>query len=213
MPILVLPTQRDLFTVTGVNAATYRSDIFRGLGAAAFGTAEPLLENRPLGLDAVALKIRDKLNELGLKRKLAAVITRGFFDRWVEGVSFAEHAGQSIVFVVVELDPKKFGDRPWVCAVGPTAKLDDYIRTLPSPRRRILFVDLREMLDDIRKRGVKAGLDMSAHFFVPPDHPALAEVREHWETWRAEHKLVGAVGEKHPKFDKSHRKTIESLLH
>jgi hypothetical protein len=211
MTILVLPAQRDLFTVAGINSATYRSDLFRGQGAAAFGTAEPLLQNRPLGLDAVALRIRDGLNDLGLSRKLAAVITRGFFDRWVEGVVHADHDRQSIVFVVVELDPKKLV-HPWVCAIGPDAKLDDYIRGLPAPQRRVLFIELRDLIDDIRNRGMEAGLDMSAPFFVSADHPVLAEIKQHWESWRAEHKIVGAVGAKLPNLDKTHRKIVESLV-
>jgi hypothetical protein len=203
MPILVLSGYQDLFTVAGVVKKTYYSDIHRGQGAAAYGAAEPI--RQVLGLDAVALNIRDELNELGLKRKMAAHMTRCFFDRWVEGVSFVQHEKQTIVFGATQLD-----DDLWVSAVGPAAKLDQYIATLPRPRRRSFFVDLHDIIADIRARGEKAGLDMrSRPFFFPPDHPQMIETKKYWEAWRKENEVEG---DRPPKLSQIHRKAVENLV-
>ena len=96
--ILTLPSQSALFAVTGTNPATHRSDLFREQAAAAFGAAEPVLKERPLAVDAVAMKLRDELNERGLSRKLSATIVRGYFDHWIEAVAHADYDGQDVVF-------------------------------------------------------------------------------------------------------------------
>jgi hypothetical protein len=207
--ILALPSQRALFAVTGTNPTTYRSDVHRAQGAAAFGVAEPIFKDRPLALDAVAICLRDELNERGLSREVAAAVVRGFFDRWAEGISHADHDDQDVIFGVVELDPQKFPDT-WRCAVGPAEKLDEYLKGLPRPQRRALFVHLRETLAGIRGRATKAKLDLSGRFFVPPYHPLIAKTRSYWEKWRAHNNVGPRV--KFPKPDRPYRQSIEALL-
>jgi hypothetical protein len=205
-----LPDQRALMTVTGTNPATYRSDLHRGQGVAAFGASEPVAKDRPLMLDAVAVVIRDELHERGLSRKLAADIVRGFFDRWAEAVSHADHDDQDVVFGVVELDPKIQVDN-WICAIGPVEKLADYLMSLPRPQRRVLFVHLRDLLSEIRGRAAKAKLDLSGRFFVPPDHRLLAQINADWSNWRAKNKVTGPRA-KVPELGRPYRQRIEELL-
>ncbi|WP_454619349.1 hypothetical protein [Bradyrhizobium cenepequi] len=207
-PIFALPSQRALFAVTGINPATYRSDVFRDQSVAAFGASEPVARDRPLVLDAVAIRLRDELQELGLSRKLAASIVRGFFDRWAEGVAYADHENQDVIFAVIEFDPRKFRDVPWVCTVGPAEKFEDYLKTLPRPRRRIVFVHLRETLADLRERAAKAKVELPEHFFVSPEHPLLAQIKTDWAKWRADNK----VGIKLPKLERQYRQSVEDLL-
>jgi hypothetical protein len=206
MPILTLSKKKDLLTVTGMNENTYRGDIFRGWGAAAFSVDRPLLEDRPLRLDAVALSLRDGLNELGLTRKFAAEITRAFFDRWAEAVSIAEHTGRTTVFVVAEVDRRS---SPWICAAGPHNQLHKFVRSLPRPQR-VLFIEMLDLIEGLRKRGTAAGIDMSANFFVPPDHAFLAEVKRDWERWRAESTADGIIGARPAPMG---RKAVEAALH
>lgn len=210
--ILALPDMRWLLKITGTNAATWRSDVHRGLSVAAFGASGPILETRPLLLDAVAVRLRDDLAEV-VPRKLAANIVRGFFDRWAEGVAHAEHDGQDVVFVVAEPDPRRYGkDANWYCAVGPAEKLGAYVASLPQPLRRVLVIHMRETLADIRRGAANVRLDLSgAHFFVPPDHPMLTEVKTEWAKWRAENNVTGTRA-RFPKVDKQRRHAIEEVL-
>jgi hypothetical protein len=206
----ILPDQRALLAVTGSNPATYRSDLHRGQGVAAFGASEPVAKDRPLMLDAVAVVLRDELHGRGLPRKLAADIVRGFFDRWAEGVAHADHDGQDVVFVVVEVDPKIQADS-WFCAIGPAGKLCDYLMSLPRPQRRALFVHLRAVLADIRGRAAKAELELSGCFFVAPDHALLAQIKTDWSTWRVKNKITGPRA-KVPELGRPYRQRIEELL-
>jgi hypothetical protein len=187
----------------------HRTDLHRDQGVAAFGAAEPISKSRPLVMDAIALCLRDELNERGLPRKVAAAVVRGFFDNWAEGFSNADYGDQDFMFGVVELDPEEFGDS-WRCAIGPADQYDDYLKRLPWPQRRAVFVHLREMLVNIRSRAAKAKLDLSARVFVPPDHPLIAETRSYWKKWRA-HNKVGPRA-KFPKLDRPYRQSIEALL-
>ena len=60
MPILTL-TNRQLLALTNTTANQYRQDKFREQAVAALGAAEPVLEDRPLLVDAMAMIIRDDL--------------------------------------------------------------------------------------------------------------------------------------------------------
>jgi len=199
-----------LLKITGTNPATWRSDLHRGLGVAAFGAAEPVLRNRPLALDALAVRLRDELAER-LPRKHAGAIVRGFFDHWGEGVAYAEHEGQDTVFVTAELDHRAHGDSNWRCAIGPFDTLQAFINDLPKPVRRVLYVHVLEVLADIRRCAAEAGIDLSGgHFFVPPRHPLLVEVKAHWAKWRAEHDVTGTRA-KFPKIARERKLDIEKL--
>ena len=208
--LITLPDHRALMAVTGTKPATYRSDLFRGQGVAAFGAQEPVAKDRPLAMDAVGIVLRDELHQRGLGRKLASLIVRGFFDRWAEAVSHADHDDQDVVFGVVELDPRIQVDN-WVCAIGPMEKLADYLKSLPRPQRRVLFAHVRDVLSDIRGRAVKAKLDLSGHFFVPPDHKLLAQIKSDWSNWRAKNKITGPRA-KSPELERSYRQRVEDLL-
>jgi hypothetical protein len=212
--IFAFPAMRWLFLAAGINANTWRSEVMRGLSCAAFGAAEPVLTSRPLGLDAVAVHIRDDLASGGLPLKLASAIVRGFFDRWVEGVAHAEHHGQDVVFVVAEVgDPASVkADRNWRCAVGPFDKLQAFVADLPKPVRRVLYVHLLDVLADIRRCAGEAGLDLSGmRFFVPPDHPSLAEIKAEWATWRGANNVTGRHA-KFPRIGRERKADIEGLV-
>jgi hypothetical protein len=149
----------------------------------------------------------------GLPRKLAADIVRGFFDRWAEGIAHAEHDGQDVVFYAAELDPSKFGgDNNWRCGVGPADGFEKHLASLPKPLKRVLFIHLLDALKDIRRCAAESGVDLSgARFFVPPDHPLLAEIKTDWATWRAKSNVTGP-SVKTPKLNQQRRQAIGALV-
>ena len=205
--IFGLPNRRWLFVLSGTKDATYRSDVFRGQSVAAFGAPEPVLESGPLALDAVAIAIRDDLAR-AIPRDVAAAIVRGYFDYWFDAVSNAEHHNQAVVFVAAEL---LGSGNNWRAGYGPTAKLPEYVASLANPRR-LVVVYVNDILDQIRKRAAKAGLDLSGRSFAPPpDHPFLADCKAEWARWRAENVHVTRAT-KGPKIDKEWRQAIGGLL-
>src|SRR2546430_17427063 len=98
MPILPL-TNRQLLALTNPTANQYRQDKFREQAVAAFGAAEPILEDRPLLVDAMAMIIRDDPAR-SIPRRAAATTDRAFWGKRVEGTARVQARGGEVVFAV-----------------------------------------------------------------------------------------------------------------
>ena len=111
--------------------------------------------------------VRDQLVELGMRRKMAAIIVRAFFDHWVEALSKVEHQGRSMLFATADLG----GKRMWT-AFGSEDKFSAFQELLPEdePPKRLYTVKLGEIMDGIRHRAQKADIHLGS-FFLPPEHP------------------------------------------
>jgi hypothetical protein len=210
MPILIV-TPGQHVTLTGLNAATLRSDRARNLTAAAFGAREPLLIGRPLMMDVVSTCVVDKLARDGVPKKIAADTTRGYFDYWMTSVALVEHKGEDRVFVVSELDKRKTGGRDWHAAEGPKDALPKLVADLQATGalRRMHVVDIAEIIREIRKRADDALIDLSlGSFFLPVEHRLFIAWREEFRQWRvqafARHSAVAR------RFDKSQIAAIEA---
>jgi hypothetical protein len=178
MPILTARLG-ELLTITGVNAATMRSDTRRGYGVAAFGTDRPTTPGRYLLIDGVAWRIRDELDRRGMKRKAAANITRTFFDQWITALSHIEHRNEPTLFAVAE-QTEKIGR----CGIGHADELAGYIAQQP-PLRRLICVNIAEIMLDMRERATAAKLSLAGgNFFLPPDHPQFEELVADCREWR-----------------------------
>jgi hypothetical protein len=158
---------QEMLALTGENPATVRNDRRHGQTVAAFGAAEPSSNNKWLLVDCVAMLIRDQLVELGMRRKMAAIIVRAFFDHWVEALSKVEHQGRSMLFATADLG----GKRMWT-AFGSEDKFSAFQELLPEdePPKRLYTVKLGEIMDGIRHRAQKADIHLGS-FFLPPEHP------------------------------------------
>jgi hypothetical protein len=159
----------QLLVLTGVNAASLRTDRLRKLSVAAFGAAEPILLDRYLLVDGVAWRVRDELAGQGMVRRAAAMITRAFFDKWIEAVARIEHRCEPVVFAVAEQSAGV-----WWCGTGNADGLADYVRT-QSPLRRLFVVNVEQILAGMKHRGERADFDLRGNFFLPPDHPLFTE--------------------------------------
>ena len=179
MPILTL-TNRQLLALTNTTANQYRQDKFREQAVAAFGAAEPVLEDRPLVLDAMAMIIRDDLAR-SIPRRAAARTVRAFWDKWIEAVARVEHRGESVVFAVAEQSEGGV----WWCGIGPAQQLPAFVANRP-PLRRLVFANIPQLYSELQNRATKLGFDLSAgKLFLPPDHPLfiswVSEFREQRE--------------------------------
>jgi hypothetical protein len=166
MPILPIlqARQNELLVMTGTNASSLRSDRLRKVSAAAFGAERPVLVDRCLLIDGVALLICDDLRRSGMARRAAAMVVRGFFDKWIEAVARIEHRDEAVLFAVAEQSPGV-----WWCAAGLADQLPGFIRS--NPPRRLFVVNIAMIMLDMKKRAAKAGFDLSGgSFFLPPDH-------------------------------------------
>jgi hypothetical protein len=130
MPILSA-TFRQLITLTGENPSTFRSDRLRGNDVAAFGGKRSVLgPSKYLVVDGLAWKIRDALSDDGVKRHFAAMIVRGFSDRWLECVARIEHRNEVMMFACAEQ-----AEKTWWCGAGLASELPAFLASSPPPRR------------------------------------------------------------------------------
>ena len=195
MPILTA-RPNELLVMTGTNAATLRSDRLRKVSVAAFGAEFPVLEERYLLIDGVAMLIRDDLSRSGMLRRAAAMVVRGFFDKWIEAVARIEHRGEDVLFVVAEQ-----AEGIWWCGTGLAAQLPDFIRN--QPPRRLFCVNIAAILLAMRSRAEKAGYDLTGgSFFLPPDHELYLQ-------WVKEFRERREVAQQ--QFDPLHMKPPRSL--
>jgi hypothetical protein len=168
MPILHAQLN-ELLVMTGTNASSLRSDRLRKVSAAAFGAERPVLEDRSLLIDGVAMMICEDLRRSGMGRRAAAMVVRGFFDKWIEAVARIEHRDEAVLFAVGEQAPGV-----WWCGVGLADQLPGYLRS--NPPRRIFIVNVAAIMLHMRERAEKAGFDLTGgSFFLPPDHPLYQE--------------------------------------
>lgn len=178
MPILTARLG-ELLIIADQNASTLRSDRLRHYAVAAFGAEHPVLEERCLLLDGVAMLVRDELARKGMARLGAATVTRAYWPEWTEALAWVEHKRAPIVFAVAEL---RGGG--WWCAHGRADKLSDFVTN--QPLERLLCVNLAQIKIDMDTRAAKAGFDLSdGTYCLPPDHPVLVEWLKEYRDRRA----------------------------
>src|SRR5262245_57436598 len=128
MAILTL-THRDLLALTNTSSTQYRQDRFRNQWVAAFRAAVPVLRDRRLLIDAMAMIIRDDLAR-SIPRRAAATTVRAFWDKWIEAVARVEHRREPVVFAVAEQS-----EGVWWCGTGPAMQLPAFVNNQPALRR------------------------------------------------------------------------------
>jgi hypothetical protein len=178
MPILTL-TNRQLLALTNTTANQYRQDKFREQAVAAFGAAEPVLEDRPLLVDAMAMIIRDDLAR-SIPRRAAATTVRAFWDKWIDAVARVEHRDEAVVFAVAEQS-----EGVWWCGTGPAEQLPAFVANQP-PLRRLVIANVPQLYTELQNRADKLGFDLAAgELCLAPDDPLfiswVTEFREQRE--------------------------------
>ncbi len=192
MPILTL-TNRQLLALTNTTANQYRQDKFREQAVAAFGAAEPILEDRPLLVDAMAMIIRDDLAR-SIPRRAAATTVRAFWDKWIEAIARVEHRGEEVVFAVAEQS-----EGVWWCG------------TL----RRLVIANAPQLYSELQNRADKLRFDLSAgDLFLAPDDPLfiswVTEFREQREALQRKFDPLHG-GRAPPRPSAQQRKALEVL--
>ena len=187
MTAILTCTQRDLLALSDTPGTRLRQDRFQHQNVAAFGTPEPLLTDRCLVLDAVAICVRDALNRSQLKgiapmgRRAAAMTTLNFWPEWMTAFAFVEHKEQPYVFAVAARDDG------WWCGLGRADELAKFVaeQSKQSPVRQLFAVNLERIRLDIHERATKAGIDLSAgRITLPPDHPTFVQWAKEFEAER-----------------------------
>jgi hypothetical protein len=206
--MLLACTVAQLRDLTGVNHASLRSDRMRGHSVAAFGGSESILRPRYLLVDGLAWLILDDLHHNGIRRLLAAMIVRGFSDKWLEAASRIEHRREAVVFAVAEQQEEN-----WWCGAGLAAELPAFIASGPPPKR-LFIVNVAGHMFSMQERALKAGLDLSVGSWVfPPDESTFVA----WaHDFAARRESALRPGKLPPALGPHWRKTIEGatcILH
>jgi hypothetical protein len=207
MAILTL-THRDLLALTNTSPTQYRQDRFRNQSVAAFGAAEPVLKDRPLLVDAMAMMIRDDLAR-SIPRRAAATTVRAFWDKWIEAVARVEHRREPVLFAVAEQS-----EGVWWCATGPAEQLPAFVAN-QLPLRRLVVVNVAELMLELQNRADKLGFDLSpGDLFLAPDHPHfirwVTEFREQREALQRKFDPLHG-GTALPRPSARQRKALEAL--
>jgi hypothetical protein len=207
MPILTL-TNRQLLALTNTSSNQNRQDKFREQAVAAFGAAEPVLEDRPLVLDAMAMIIRDDLAR-SISRRAAATTVRAFWDKWIEAIARVEHRCEEVVFAVAEQC-----EGVWWCGTGPAQQLPAFVANRP-PLRRLVIANVPQLYSELHNRADKLGFDLSAgDLFLAPDDPLfvkwVTEFREQREALQRKFDPLHG-GKAPPRPSAQLRKALEAL--
>ena len=168
-------------------------------------------------MDAVAVMLLERLHTRGVSRKIAALIVRVEWLKWMEAVANIEHPepghdGEHWVFVACQLDKKIMGDFNWVALSGPINQLSKFVEDAQASGKlqRIFIVDVTEIIKTIRQRAEAALIDLSlGSFFLPPDHPLYIEWKAEFTEYRKQLQIK-ADDLRAPKIDKATFAKIES---
>jgi hypothetical protein len=207
MPILTARLG-ELLTITGLNASTLRSDRLRKSSVAAFGTDHPVLDERCLLLDGVAMLVRDALNAKGMARRAAAMVTRQYWPEWMEALAWVEDRKQPVVFAAAELE----GNAGWWAGLGRADKLADFVAK--QKLQRLLCVNMARIKIEMDTRAAKAGFVTSGgRYCLPPDDPTFVQWAKEFRAWRdAAQRLFDPLHAKSPpRPSATQRRDIEAI--
>jgi hypothetical protein len=158
---------KDLLALTDINRETLKSDRLRGYSVAAFGLARPIIDARCLLVDGVALLIHNSLSGK-LHRRAAALVVRGFWDKWAEALSRIEHRHEPMLFAV-----GKHSETVWWAGMGPAQELPLFVAELPM--EDLLMVNIARHKANMEQRAEKLGIALTGPFILPPDDPRFIE--------------------------------------
>jgi hypothetical protein len=149
----------------------------------AFGRDAPIAVDRYRPLDAAAFAFGNAITPT-CGRKLAAAIIREFWDVWLDGIRLWEwwprREGEKppaiIFFVGKRLIPRR---EAYFVTTGTFEDVIEDLNGLPDARSPApaTHVIIGDVLAGLRSRARAAGIDLSAPFFPPPDHPDQAGLR------------------------------------
>jgi hypothetical protein len=169
-----LPRQR-LLDLTGLSEELWDWRAQRGQLPLAFG-AVPACASKYLAIDLVAVRLSEELAS-AFDLTAASFFVREYFETWAESVSRAEFdPGRPYYFAV--LVHGYDDDKEYLITGGTHDEIIDDLK-LNQPTfhaRRFTHVCINELLADLRRRGERHGIDLSAPFFVPVTHPQFREL-------------------------------------
>jgi hypothetical protein len=164
---------KTLLALTGINRETLKSDRLRGYSVAAFGAARPVVDERCLLVDGIAMLIHNDLSGT-LHRRAAAVVVRGFWDKWAEALARIEHKNEPVLFAIGQ-----YSETVWWAGSGLARELPLFVANQP-PMQRLLTVNIARHKCNMEQRAEKLGIDLSTGWFIlPPDDPRFV-------SWMAE---------------------------
>jgi hypothetical protein len=162
MPAILEATITQLRSLAEVHPDTERSDRFNATSCAALGVREPI--GHHFVIDAVAWKIRDRLNKDGLPRVTAAGVVVHFFDKWGSVVAHYEDHQEPRLFAVAEMPSGM-----WFASDGLAKALPKFVAEHQPPLKRLYVVNVVDIIEQLYQRAEKLKFDLSGgSLFLPP---------------------------------------------
>jgi hypothetical protein len=179
------------FALTRKTLGTFKSEMNRGTAALAFGTKRALAGGKYLDVDVFAHDLRGEIAK-SFSLKAAATIVCSFDDQWLEGVSRADRERDPIFFVIMESGDKlseplkEFTGAEREGIVATAGTLEELGKILRGPKKtipeRLICINMKSILQGIRRKAAALGIDLSAPFCPDTDDPGFKklcrEIRE-----------------------------------
>jgi hypothetical protein len=128
------------------------------------------------------MRIAAELTKL-FGRDEATAITLAFWDKWLDATARAEVDPHRMLFAVGIIDAKPKHEREFLVTSG-TAKeiIADFA---DFDQDRAITINITRIIKDIRRLAREIGTDLSAPFFLTPDHPHYGKIFGEAEQVRA----------------------------
>jgi hypothetical protein len=186
-------TYEELLAVADLTPKRLKMYRFRDQVALAFGQSDCYESLRYIELDAAAVRLTDVLSEQ-LERKLAVAIVRDQWGIWQRVLAMAEAANAANVPNPVLFYVCRFEDlngRVGHVTLGSLldSRDDNNLRLIAQDLRArtgvvprsFAAVEMRSILDDVRRAAKRAGYDWSDPFLPPFGDPRLDELLQPYD--------------------------------
>jgi hypothetical protein len=165
-----------------------------------------------LAIDVAIIRFGEELGKM-VGCADATAIMMAHFDHCAETISRSEFDPEGRTFYLAVAVAGSEAKRDYLIASGlPEEILADINGAVPPfPHHRVCTVNVTLVLADLRERARAIGLDLSAPFFLPADHPQFRELIEGAADMRRE--LLAALKRDDPaKFAKRVREPLGRVL-
>jgi hypothetical protein len=138
-------------------------------------SAVPATAGQYFPIDLICIRTSDELATM-VGYEHAAMLVRTHFGHIAETVSRSDaEGGRRAYFIALAVAGAGKQLEYFLTSGLPEEILGDLARE-NFPYRRVILVNITALASELRQRAQKVGVDLSAPFFLPPDHPQFAEL-------------------------------------
>jgi hypothetical protein len=171
-------TRDQFLQLTGLTSSRFDVMQHDGHVALAFGVPIPAVAGQYFDMDVVAVRLTGELTPV-VGRDVATAVILSHFDIWGDTVGRADFDARPMFFAVgiiekkgTVIDAKGVRPREFLVTGGTQQEIvDDFAL---SHQDKVVVVNVTRIIEHIRETARAAGWDLSAPFFLHPQHKDYA---------------------------------------